>query len=116
VQYLRSEQFITKSRLLWKSGLSFTEIAKKLDVSKGVISGIAYRNGFPQRRLPYFDTANRNALIVKEWKINRTSQKEIARKFSVGVSTVEMAIYRDKHAQSHITSSQPGAQNRGNNA
>lgn len=42
---------IQAARRLWDEGLTYTQIAQKLHVSKGTISGIATRNNFPPRRV-----------------------------------------------------------------
>lgn len=43
---------IELARTLWVEGLKTGEIAKRLEVTKNAVIGIAHRNGFPGRASP----------------------------------------------------------------
>lgn len=47
---VHSDETIATARRYWDAGLAVTEIGYKMGVSKGVITGISYRNNFPARK------------------------------------------------------------------
>lgn len=46
----RPDEFRAAARRLWDAGHTYEAIAERLGVTKGVIAGIADRDGWPQRR------------------------------------------------------------------
>lgn len=48
----RDATFVAEARRLWSEGLSAAQIAKRMGVTKNVISGVSNRNDFPARPSP----------------------------------------------------------------
>jgi DNA-directed RNA polymerase sigma subunit (sigma70/sigma32) len=49
---IHSPDFIVRARRLWDEGHSASEVARRMNVTKNVIIGIADRNDFPARPSP----------------------------------------------------------------
>lgn len=45
----RADGFVSTARALWDDGLSMTMVGRRLGVTKNVIAGISFRNGFASR-------------------------------------------------------------------
>lgn len=48
----RDSGFVAACRQRWEAGESLNAIADALDVSRGVVSGVRWRHGFPERESP----------------------------------------------------------------
>lgn len=88
------DAFIAEARQLWdQEGLSAIQIAGRLNVSPGVISGLSFRNGFAERPSPIKPAPTKlRARVVQAYRYKPGPPVEIAARLGLDPEAVFRAM------------------------